>query len=78
MRSVLRLARKCKSTKRLRGIAIIDRETYPGLNRDTKIELMRARIPLGLMHMCKLLDEEAGSFTAPRYARKHVSAPERC
>ena len=78
MRSVLRLARKHKSTKRLCGIAIINRETYPGLNRDTKIELIRTRIPLGLINMCKLLDEKAGSLTAPRYARKHVSVPGRC
>ena len=78
MGSVLRLAQKRKSTKRLRGIAIIDRETYTGLNRDTKIELIRTRTALGLMNMCKLLDEKPGSLTAPRYARKHGSVPGRC
>lgn len=36
---------------------------------DAKIELIRGLIPLGLMHVHELLDEEVRSLAGERYAR---------
>ena len=36
----------------------MSREEYSGLELDSKVEMIRALIPLGLMHVEELLDEE--------------------
>ena len=40
---------------------------------DAKVELIRSLIPLGLMHIEELLDEEVTALAGERYARKDPS-----
>ena len=75
MKSVLRSLRKRKKTKRLRKIEVVDRERYRELELDTKVELIRGLIPLGLMHIEELLDEEVTALAGSRYQRKDASVP---
>ncbi len=70
MKSVLRSLRKRKKTKHLGKIEISDRETYKDFDVDTKVELIRALIPLGLMNIVELLDEEVIRLAGPCHARK--------
>ena len=70
MKSVLRSLGKRKKTKRLGRIEIVDREAYAGLALDTKVELVRALIPLGLMSISELLDKEVIDLAGPRHTRK--------
>jgi len=73
--SVLCSAKEGKrKTKRLGEVNVIGRDEYEGLEPDSKIELIRALIPLGLMHVQELLDEEVKDLAGERYARKDESA----
>ena len=46
------------------------REEYGELEVDVKIEMIRSLIPLGLMHVHELLDDEVKELAGERYARK--------
>ena len=37
---------------------------------DSKVEMIRALVPLGLMHVHELLDDEVKALAGERYARK--------
>ena len=41
------------------AVDVIDREGYAELEVDAKVELIRSLVPLGLLHIEELLDEEA-------------------
>ena len=58
MSSVLRSVRKRKKGHTLGAVDVIDREEYAELEVDAKVELIRSLVPLGLMHIEELLDEE--------------------
>ncbi len=73
MRSVLRSVKKRKKSRRLGEVEIVDREEYTGLELDAKVELIRSLVPLGLMHVAELLDEEVTALAGERYARKEES-----
>ena len=73
MSSVLRSVRKRKKGRRLGAVDVIDREEYAGLEVDAKVELIRSLVPLGLMHIEELLDEEVTALAGERYARKDPS-----
>ena len=45
----------------------------PELEVDAKVELIRSLVPLGLMHIEELLDEEVTALAGERYARKDPS-----
>lgn len=49
-------------------------EQYGGLELDAKVELVRSLIPLGLMHIHELLDEEVKTLAGKRYSRKSDKA----
>ena len=70
MRSVLRSVRKRKKGHTLGAVDVIDREEYAELEVDAKVELIRSLVPLGLMHIEELLDEEVTALAGERYARK--------
>ena len=70
MSSVLRSVRKRKKSRRLGEVEIIRREEYAELELDSKVEAIRALIPLGLMHVAELLDDEVTGLAGERYARK--------
>ena len=71
--SVLRSVRKRKKGRTLGPVEIIRREDYSDLKLDAKVELIRSLVPLGLIHVEELLDEEVTALAGERYARKDVS-----
>ena len=73
MSSVLRSVRKRKKGRTLGAVDVIDREAYAELEVDAKVELIRSLVPLGLMHIEELLDEEVTALAGERYARKAPS-----
>ncbi len=73
MSSVLRPVRKRKKVRTLGPVNIIRREDYTDLELDAKVELIRSLVPLGLMHVHELLDQEVTALAGERYARKDAS-----
>ena len=73
MSSVLRPVRKRKKVRKLGRVDIIRREDYAELELDTKVELIRSVVPLGLMHVEEVLDEEVTALAGERDARKTAS-----
>ncbi len=73
MKSLLRSVKKRKKRRVLGEVEVLSREEYSGLELDTKIEMIRALIPLGLIHVEELLDEEVKVLAGERYARKEES-----
>ena len=66
MGSVNGRKRKCKRT--LGEVRVVRRDEYEGLELNAKVELIRSLIPLGLMHVQMLLDEEVEALAGARYA----------
>ncbi len=73
MSSVLRPVRKRKKGRKLGRVEVIRREDYTALELDAKVELIRSLVPLGLMHVEEVLDEEVTALAGERYARKAAS-----
>ena len=73
MSSVLRPVRKRKKSRKLGPVDVIRREDYGDLELDAKVELIRSLVPLGLMHVEEMLDDEVTVLTGARYARKDAS-----
>ena len=73
MRSLLRSVTKGKKSRVLGEVKIVSREEYSGLDVDSKVEMIRALVPLGLMYAHKLLDDEVVALAGERYARKEES-----
>ena len=73
MSSVLRSVRKRKKGRRLGAVDVINRADYAELEVDAKVELLRSLVPLGLMHIEELLDEEVTALAGEHYARKAPS-----
>ncbi len=71
--SVLRAVRKRKKVRKLGSVNIIHREAYADLELDAKVELIRSLVPLGLMHVQELLDQEVTALASERYVRKDAS-----
>lgn len=49
---------------------MVDRERYQKLDLDTKVALIQELVPLGLMHVAGVLNEEVEALAGSRYARK--------
>ncbi len=73
MSSLLRSVKKRKKSRVLGEVDVLSREEYSGLELDSKVEMIRALIPLGLMHVEELLDEEVKALAGERYARKEAA-----
>ena len=73
MSSVLRPVRKRKKGRTLGPVDIIRREDYADLALDAKVELIRSLVPLGLLHVQEVLDQEVTALAGERYARKDAS-----
>ena len=73
MSSVLRPVGKRKKSRTLGPVDVIRREDYGELELDAKVELIRSLVPLGLMHVKEMLDEEVMALAGARYARKDAS-----
>ena len=77
MSSVLRTVKKRKKSRVLGEVQVVSRDEYRGLELDSKVEMIRALIPLGLMHVEELLDQEVKELAGERYARKEAASPGR-
>lgn len=74
MSSVLRSIGKRKKSRRLGEVQVLSREEYEGLDVNTKVEVIRSLVPLGLMHAYELLEAEVEALVGPWYSRKEPSA----
>lgn len=72
MRSLLRSVKKRNKSRRLGKVEVVRREEYRELELDTKVEMIRTLVPLGLMHVQELLDDEVKALAGERYARKEM------
>jgi transposase-like protein len=52
---------------------MVRREEYTESDLDAKVEMIRTLVPLGLMHVQELLDQEVTELAGERYARKEAS-----
>ena len=77
MSSLLRTVKKRKKSRVLGEVQVVSRDEYRGLELDSKAEMIRALIPLGLMHVEELLDQEVKALAGERYARKAATSPGR-
>ncbi len=69
------VVRRMRRRKRILGEAqVLRREDYQGLELDAKVELIRSLIPLGLMHVQMVLDEEVVALAGPRHAHADGAA----
>ena len=73
MGSLLRSVKKRKKSRRLGEVALVSREEYAELELDAKVEMIRSLVPLGLMRVHELLDDEVKALAGGRYARKEES-----
>ena len=73
MSSVLRSVKKRKKSRRLGEAAVVSREAYAEVDLDAKVEMIRTLVPLGLMHVEELLDQEVTALAGERYARKSAA-----
>ena len=70
MGSLLRRVKERKKTRRLGEVEVMEQEGYGELELDSKVEMIRALVPLGLMHVHELLDAEVSELAGERYVRK--------
>ena len=71
--SVLCTVRKRKKVRKLGSVKIIRREAYADLELDAKVELIRSLVPLGLMHVQELLDQEVTALASATPGRTRRS-----
>ena len=64
------VVRERKKTKTLGEPETISREAYEALEMGSRLELIRALIPIGLAHVQEELEREVISLAGPRYSRK--------
>ncbi len=70
MARVPHVVRKRKKTKTLGEPVSISREAYEALEMDSRLELIRALIPIGLAYVQEELEREVISLAGLRYSRK--------
>ena len=73
MRSLLRRVKNRKKSRRVGEVEVMEREAYRELEIDSKVEMIRALVPIGLMHVHELLDAEVRELAGERYTRKSES-----
>jgi putative transposase len=73
MGSVLRRVCKRKKSRRLGQVKVVDRSEYEGMELDSKVELILQLIPLGLMHVREVLEEEVKLLAGEKHVRKGVT-----
>jgi transposase-like protein len=55
------------------AVEVVEREAYEDLDLDAKVEFIRSLVPLGLMHMSEMLEDEVTALAGERYARKSAA-----
>ncbi len=77
MNSIAKTTKGSKKTTRLGAVQVIRPDQYEAFDVDSKLECIRALIPLGLMHVHAALEEEVCTLAGLRYARKTPELPGR-
>ncbi len=77
MSSIAKATKRSKKTKRLGPVQILRPEQYAGFDVETKVECIQALIPLGLMRIQELLEDEVQTLAGARYERKTAQLPGR-
>lgn len=74
MSSVLRAVRPRKpKSRRLGEVEVVDRAGFEAMDVDTRVELILGLIPLGLMHVSEVLEEEVRELVGAKHARRSGS-----
>jgi len=77
MSSIAKATKRSKKTKRLGPMQVLRPEQYDGFDVETKVECIQALIPLGLMRIQELLEDEVRTLAGARYERKTAQLPGR-
>jgi putative transposase len=77
MRSIAKTTKRSKKIQRLGPVQVIRPKQYNAFDVDSKMECIRALIPLGLMHVREVLETEVCTLAGARYARKTPDLPGR-
>jgi len=77
MRSIAETKRRSKKTTRLGPVRVIRPEQYAAFDVNSKVECIQALIPLGLMRIQELLEDEVCALAGARYERKGSRLPGR-
>jgi len=77
MRSIAKTTKRSKKAKCLGAPSVLRADHYEAFDVDSKVEGIRALIPLGLMHVQEVLETEACILGGSRYARKTPDLPGR-
>ena len=77
MSSIAKTSKRSKKTKRLGPVQALRPEAYANFDVETKLACIQALIPLGLMRIHELLEEEVCLLAGARYARKTTAFPGR-
>ena len=77
MSSITKPTKRSKKTKRLGPVRVLRPEQYEAFDVNSKLECIRALIPLGLMRIQALLEEEVCTLAGTWYARKSPMLPGR-
>jgi len=77
MRSIAKVTKRSKKTRRLGPAQILRPNQYAGFDVNSKLECIQALIPLGLMRIQELLEEEVCTVAGQWYGRKTSTLPGR-
>ncbi|MFB3115353.1 MAG: hypothetical protein ACE1ZW_05175 [Nitrospirales bacterium] len=66
MKSIAKTPKRSKKTKRLGPAQVFRPDQYDAFDVETKLECIRALIPLGLLHVQALLEEEVCQLAGVR------------
>ena len=77
MSSIAKPSKRSKKVKRLGPAQVLRPDQYEAFDVDSKLECIRALIPIGLMHVQEVLEEEVMTWAGARYARKTPDLPGR-
>ena len=77
MRSITKSQKRSKKKKCLGAPSVLRSDYYEAFDVDSKVECIRALIPLGLMHVQEVLETEGCTLAGARYTRKTPDLPGR-
>lgn len=77
MSSIAKTTTRSKKATRLGPVQVLRPDQYEAFDVDSKLECIRALIPVGLMHVQAVLEEEVCALAGRRYARKTPELPGR-
>ena len=70
MRRLAARGKRSRKSKRLGEPEVVSREEYAGMELDSRLELIRSLVPVGLMAVYQELDREVVSLAGVRHSRK--------